>query len=82
MEKVKSLVGDQEDLLSSLPCPACLGILQVYLEEPFLNRVSPHPLNPHPLSLHSLPDFALLSPLCMCIRVLSLLTDRGSCEIQ
>lgn len=37
---MKSLVDDQDDIFSPLPCPACLGILQVYLAEGFLNRVS------------------------------------------
>ncbi|XP_062588565.1 uncharacterized protein LOC134250231, partial [Saccostrea cucullata] len=38
-QKVISLTDGQEDLFTSLPCPACLGILQVYLEEEFLNRI-------------------------------------------
>ncbi|XP_048732114.2 tRNA pseudouridine synthase Pus10-like [Ostrea edulis] len=39
-QKVISLAGGQEDIFSSLPCPACLGILQVYLENEFINRIA------------------------------------------
>nr|XP_022330873.1 putative tRNA pseudouridine synthase Pus10 [Crassostrea virginica] len=66
MEKVKSLVVDQEDLLSSLPCPACLGILQVYLEEPFLNRI----VEAVKSSDHQFQNFicSLTTPVCSLVR--------------
>lgn len=76
-QKVKSLVDDQDDIFSPLPCPACLGILQVYLEEGFLNRV----VEAVRTSDHQFKNFicSLTTPVCSLLRehaILLLLKEK------